>query len=286
MSEKHKFYELAYRAHCGTSFNPEKRAVDHCASYDSGLAEQKAIVAELGGDVADFEAKYEAKWKAWMYAKSRCISPMITGPSNFPVRRAEKANNAEHARMNDFIEFNEKYVARLKKAKHKEERAGIDPIAEMSEKLEKAKMLHEQMKATNAICRKKISHDEKVAEVMKLGFSQKLAEEAVTPVPVYGAGFPTFQLTNNLARIKDMESRLATMEKKAATPVTEVERADGIRVVQNTEADRLQIFFPGKPSPEMISTLKKSAFKWSPSNGCWQRQLTPNAIYALGKILS
>lgn len=282
---KHKFWGNAYRAHTGTSFSPEKRADDYCREYDEQLAYWKAEVEKLGGDPADYEAKYERHWLAWMSAKSRCISSMITGGSNFPVRRAEKANNAEHARMNEFIEFKEKYIARLKKAKHRAERAGIDPIEEKREELAKAKDWHEKMKQVNAICRKKITQDEKIALLAAIGIKEALANELITVKPVYGAGFQQFELTNSLARIKDMEQRLAIMKKKAATPVSEVERPDGIRVVHNTEADRLQIFFPGKPDANRIGILKRNAYKWSPSNGCWQRQLTPNAVASLKSVL-
>ena len=50
------------------------------------------------------------------------------------------------------------------------------------------------------------------------------------------------------------------------------------RVLHNTEDNRLQLFFNGKPEATMIERLKKRGFKWSPRNKAWQRQLTPNAI--------
>ena len=55
---------------------------------------------------------------------------------------------------------------------------------------------------------------------------------------------------------------------------------NGVRCLENTEAMRLQLFFEGKPAREIITLLKSHAFKWSPSNMAWQRQLTNNAIYA------
>lgn len=53
-----------------------------------------------------------------------------------------------------------------------------------------------------------------------------------------------------------------------------------IRVVENTALDRIQLFFPDKPSAEERAILKKRAFKWAPSVGAWQRQLTNNARWA------
>lgn len=57
-----------------------------------------------------------------------------------------------------------------------------------------------------------------------------------------------------------------------------------IKVVQNTEANRLQIIFPAKPVPAMIETLKRNGYKWSPKNTAWQRQLTPNALKTISWI--
>lgn len=52
----------------------------------------------------------------------------------------------------------------------------------------------------------------------------------------------------------------------------------GVTVRHNTDDNRLQLLFPGKPEPEMIEKLKARGFKWSPRNKAWQRQLTPNAL--------
>ena len=48
---------------------------------------------------------------------------------------------------------------------------------------------------------------------------------------------------------------------------------------------RIQLFFEGKPEPEVRDVLKGEAFKWSPRNGCWQRQLTDNARAATRRVI-
>ncbi len=60
----------------------------------------------------------------------------------------------------------------------------------------------------------------------------------------------------------------------------------GVRLVKNTALDRVQLVFPGKPDPETIKDLKRSAFRWSPREGAWQRQLTRNGIWAAEGILA
>lgn len=61
---------------------------------------------------------------------------------------------------------------------------------------------------------------------------------------------------------------------------------DGGEVKFNIEANRIQIIFDGKPDEDTRSELKSEAFKWAPSQGVWQRQLTDNAIRALKRIKS
>jgi hypothetical protein len=54
----------------------------------------------------------------------------------------------------------------------------------------------------------------------------------------------------------------------------------GGRVVLNKPLDRVQLIFDGRPEPEVIAQLKGRAFRWSPREGAWQRQLTRNGIWA------
>ena len=57
------------------------------------------------------------------------------------------------------------------------------------------------------------------------------------------------------------------------------------KVVENTEAMRYQIIFDGKPEPEIRDLLKGHGFKWAPSQGAWQRQITANGRYALKEVV-
>lgn len=59
---------------------------------------------------------------------------------------------------------------------------------------------------------------------------------------------------------------------------------NGITIIHNTELNRLQLIFEGKPSDEIREILKRNGFKWSPKNTAWQRQLTQNALYSLERI--
>lgn len=52
----------------------------------------------------------------------------------------------------------------------------------------------------------------------------------------------------------------------------------------NRDENRVQIIFDGKPDADIRSDLKRSGFRWAPSQGAWQRQLNQNGIYAAKQV--
>ena len=281
-----KYLDLAIRAHNGTSHVPEQRGRYYIKSYSEELAADMERVTALGGDPEDYRQRYERHFVAWLHAKSNCLSSMITGPSGFPVRRAEKANASERRRSEEFTGFRERYFARIERDRRRDARAALEPIADMERKINVAQRNQEAMKAANKIIGKKLPDAEKVAQLgATMCIPEGKALELLQPDFCGRVGFPSYLLTNNLANIKRMQGRLAELRRKAASDTRETVRPDGIRIVANVEADRLQIFFPDKPSHQAIQNLKSRGWRWSPTNGCWQRQLTQNARWSLKEVL-
>ncbi|MGX7703836.1 hypothetical protein [Methylobacterium sp. Gmos1] len=93
---KHPLYDLCYSAHRNTSFSPDRRAEQEIAAYI-----ENAETVEKHGD----PVKHESLFRAWMAAKSRCASSMITGPANFNVRRNEKAFAGEEKHGKAYYAF-------------------------------------------------------------------------------------------------------------------------------------------------------------------------------------
>lgn len=186
MQEKHKYYEMAYRAHSGTSLSPERRAISECEYYDSVVAEFIAAGKEWAIE------KFTRLFLKGLAANARCYSSMIAGPARFPVARMEKYN--KWARNAD---------------------------------------------------------DETLAFIAK-----------VRKPPVQ----PRTELEYNI-EAKEYE-------------------VNGVKVLHNTEQNRLQLLFDGKPEAAMIEKLKARGFKWSLRNMAWQRQLTPNAVAVVPYILN
>jgi hypothetical protein len=85
--------------------------------------------------------------------------------------------------------------------------------------------------------------------------------------------------------------RQRSAEKAAASvAAAEVEHAEvafpGGRLVRNVPLDRVQLVFDGRPAPEIINELKSRAFRWSPREGAWQRQLTRNGVWAAEAVVA
>jgi len=276
---QHKHYEAAKRAYYATSFSPDKRAESECSFYDEIMQEFESLgVSEEG------KQKFERFFTLSLYVKSRCMSSMITGPANFPIRRAENANNRDKKVSDEMLA----YIARVRKAVDKQnnqekyaiairsdDENAVDKLKKKMAKLEKAQ---EQMKACNKIIKdKKDNKIERLAEI--LGTKQR-AEELMQPDWCGRIGFASFDLTNNNAAIKVTKNRIEQLEKAATLETKEIEIA-GVKVVQNAELMRIQFFFDEKPERAVIDLMKKRGFKWSPSNVCWQRLWNNNAIFTI-----
>jgi len=288
----------ARRAFDGVSFSPEKRGDRVVADYVEELKQLAAHIEGYAKDERQQEAaqqifdllreKFRGKYMAWIAAQSRCISSMITGGSNFPVRRAEKANASEHNRAGELIFFAkamrryaEKSLDRVIPKMEKQE----SELETMKAKVAQAERYQDFMKATNAASRKKNESDlEKLFADYYGGNGASMLAHFRNANYMGRIGFETWQLSNNLANIKRMKERVSILEaktEKAASGVDEVREFNGMRVIKNYQEDRLQLVFDGKPEENVRAVLKSSGFKWSPRNCAWQRQLTPNAFWSL-----
>ena len=56
-------------------------------------------------------------------------------------------------------------------------------------------------------------------------------------------------------------------------------------VVQNVDINRIQLVFPGKPEEATRKLLKQNGFRWSRTEGAWQRQLNANGRHATDYVL-
>ena len=273
-------WDLIYRAHSWISFSPEKRATQYVAEY-SELLDQD--LKSLGTNTGNYKEKFISHFNAWMNAKSNCASSVITGGSNFNVRRAEKANNREHAKMNEFFSFREKYFKAVNRQRTLSPEEEIDLALEKSDRLSN---LQTMMKEVNAITRKlklsDLAEDEKEQRVTHILNENEFPEDVIKEViwngkHGYGYGFPSFSLTNNNAKVKAALAKVQTMR-------TRIERKESFEDIKfdggyiTIEDNRVKVFHESKPEQSIINELKQSGFRWSPFWKCWTRKHTGNAI--------
>ena len=106
--------------------------------------------------------------------------------------------------------------------------------------------------------------------------------------PYYNQPYPSFELTNNNAKIKRLQERLEDLIKlkERTNNENKYPEIEGLKVVEDTTDMRIRILFDEIPNEETRILLKQNGFKWSPRNSAWQRQLTNNGIYSTKKLLN
>ena len=158
-----------------------------------------------------------------------------------------------------------------------------DPQAleKLTAKLEQSKELQDTMKVVNAYWRKfgTCKGAPGITDVQ----AEKLEKRIETGYSWEKQPFTSYELTNNNAEIKRLEKRIQelTYNKEVGFSGWDFE---GGYAEANTEMNRLQLYFDEKPDEQRRTILKSNGFKWTPSQGAWQRQLTDNAIYSAGRI--
>jgi hypothetical protein len=175
-----------------------------------------------------------------------------------------------------------------------------DAVGKLREKLAKLEAQHAQDKKVSAAWRKakrpaSTNREgwEKVAEIMGLEL-EKLANyiSSTASEEQFGCAWgpvPSYVISNrNMKRIRgriaDLERRQEAREAMADEGPQET-RGEGFSIVEDHEDNRLRIFFDEKPGEEMRKKLKGSGFRWSPTVGAWQRQLTNAARHAARYVL-
>lgn len=277
-----------------------KLAEDDDAAPDNAAAAREAFDA--------WTAKHIGLSLAHIRRHASMASPMITGPSNFPVRRQQKlqrwADNAD-ARIRQHAEIAAKRLKRILwphgapgEAIRSNNPEAVDllraKVAELTAK-------QERMKALNAAWRKagKPGKNSEDAAWQAFGDAAQLSERELAFYRRCMAGHymadrrpvapvETWQLSNNLATIKTAQTRLANLD--ALQTRGDVERtqetaAGVVRIVEDVEAARIQLLFPDKPSAEHRAILKRCGFRWAPTAGAWQRHLNNAGRHAAADAL-
>lgn len=270
----------------GSTTAEYRSVVDKAYDLADKVAEKRPEEAERAYRLAE---RYSKKMAEYFNKESSigmmCPSVMISGAGNFPVRKKEK-QVAAWERNHQFYEYVQGILKKIESILYGREIIKSDDeraIEKLEEKLEDMKNLQEQMKAANKAIRLK---DVEAGNdlLREMGYSEEAIKQLREPDFCGRLGYPDYQLSNNNANIHRVEERLKRLKAVKERGSSEQEYKT-FKVVENTEAMRYQIIFDGKPDGKIRDLLKSNGFKWAPSQGAWQRQITSNGKYALGKVV-
>lgn len=212
-----------------------------------------------------------------------CPSVMISGAGNFPVRKKEKQVKAfeKNHEYYNYCQTIRKKLSNLLYCKEIIKSDDENAIEALEEKIESLKEAQENMKEINKYYRKY-----KTLEGCDILTEKHLRElqESMDRYSYDRVPYPGWALQNNLANIKRCQQRVDELKKAKENGTSETDYGD-FKVIENTEIMRIQIVFDGKPDEKIRTVLKGNGFKWAPSQGAWQRQLTANGKYALGRVI-
>ncbi len=236
------------------------------------------------------------------YDAARSIGSHI--PMGQPIlvgHHSEWSHRADLKRIDNNMR---KSVEHSTKARYYEDRAQTiendrtiysdDPqaIQKLKQRLADLEEYQTWMKTINKLCRSKKLTDEEIAERLEdeYGCSASVVHRLLNPQYSWAAsryekrGFQTWRLSNNNANIRRIKERIARLE-KAENAETTQQVIGEVKLVDSVEHNRLQIFFPDKPSAEVRSALKQQGFRWSRQQGCWQRHRSNTATYQAERIV-
>lgn len=212
-----------------------------------------------------------------------CPSVMISGAGNFPVKKKEKQNKAWE-KNHEFYNYCQSIRGKITNILYGKEIIKSDDeraVELLEEKIEALKERQETMKEVNKYYRKNETLEG--CEILTDEEIRKL-QDYMAKFSFHASPYPGFELQNNRANIKRCEERVAELKKVKESGSSESEYGD-FKVVKDTDLMRIQFFFDEKPDEAIRGVMKSNGFRWAPSHGAWQRQLTSNGERAAKRAI-
>lgn len=274
---------LAQGAFSGTSMSPERRGASARSEYAETLAsdyEHFKDQAAKGGtldkleeEFASYRAGLRTRYVGWLSSESRCVSSFIAGPSNFPAARMNKRADIAHRRLGEYLDFQKRaraaVIRNLRPDLQPIRSSDSDAVARYQEELAKLEELQAAMKAINAAHKRFLKDPATLVSSGLDEAKQKIVREYVPNYRWEPHPFAPYQLSNNNANVRRVKERIAQVSATQAQPVQEL-AGTAARLEDDPPANRVRLFFPGKPAEEVRTTLKRNGFRWSPTIGAWQ----------------
>ena len=157
-----------------------------------------------------------------------------------------------------------------------------DALELLREKLAGMEAERAAYKATNKIAKKKGATPATIAA--GLNISEGAAAKLLEPNWAGKVGIESYVFSNLSGNMRRVKQRITSLE--ALEGRENVEHKVGeVRILENVEGNRVQVFFPGKPSEVIRGRLKINGFRWSPTEEAWQKNFSDWAVTQAKQIL-
>ncbi len=266
----------------GSATEEYRRMVDEAAAlaerYKRGRGEEAA--AKIDGLLDTYSSRLAENINARNRNTASCPSVMIAGPANFPAGKKARQNAREDKLMAEYQEI-QGILDKIRTTGAGGIQAG-DPeaVRKLEDKLARLEASHATMKAANVYYRKHGTLEGCP------GLTPEIAHQVNAFRSPGEAPFSGYPLQLSLAEIKRTRQRLEQLRAAKAAPAVEREEAPGVTYREDPETMRVQLIFEGKPDADTRALLKMAGFRWAPSVGAWQRQLTDNGRAAARQVLA
>jgi|TARA_R100000501_G_C2622926_1_gene116101 hypothetical protein len=142
-----------------------------------------------------------------------------------------------------------------------------------------------QRRAEGIINKNSISSDDPEAIIKLKEKIQKLEEkrEKIQQLKKEGKEFPHYTLPYIGQNIRRLKQRIQYLERIRKIEEKE-EEINEVKIKICQEDNRVKLYFPGIPSEEIRTKLKRNGFRWSRYNGCWQAYLNEWKIQTAKEI--
>lgn len=211
--------------------------------------------------------------------ESNTLASMI--PLGQPILIGHHSESRHRRDLERINNKTRKGIEGYKKAKNLERRAEAaqsnnsissdDPqaLSKLREKLSNLEANQELYKAINKVTRsKKLDNAGRTAALKELGVNEAI-KKGILYTDWVTEGIPAYRLSNNNAEIRRIKKRIENLEKLEAQPIKEPVNIGDVTITDDTDENRIMMFFPGKPDEETRKDLKQNGFRWSPRTGAW-----------------
>ena len=287
------------RAYNNLSHTPEQRADTDIRWYREAveafqtkltqLAKTPEQQALIPAQIERYADNYRQHQQAIWAAMTRAASAFIVGPSNFPTRSNEKRLDTVDRRRAEFLEWKGKAERAAARA-ILDARTGQQVVSDQWRKLERI-LIHD-LAIIKGVDEGKLPYTRSAFVTSIAGRIERLAVNGETELVNQALDFirdtqarfskPAFTDRHSVWQLRQAAVQ-SVAERK--TGIEEVATAEGVKIVANHDADRVQIVFDAIPEAAKRETMKRQGWKWSPSNQAWQRKATDAAIYSAKQIL-